>query len=263
MFDEYLTTWKLIPDGAPILTRASALLPVRHDGAPLMLKIALAPEERSGFALMSWWNGHGAARVLRRKQAALLMERAEGAGSLANMSWGDRDDEASRVICAVAGALHAPRRAPMPRLTPLDCWFRALWPAASRHGGVFRQSASAARELLAAPRDVVALHGDIHHGNILDFGKRGWLAIDPKALRGERGFDYANLFCNPDTAIAASPGRLQRQIQVVAEASGIDHSRLLQWVLAYAGLSAAWKLDDGLDPQPNVTIAEIAAAEVA
>ena len=33
------------------------------------------------------------------------------------------------------------------------------------------KSAAAARDLLATPRDVVVLHGDIHHDNILDFGE--------------------------------------------------------------------------------------------
>jgi hypothetical protein len=46
-------------------------------------------------------------------------------------------------------------------------------------------------------RDVVVLHGDMHHENILKFSSRGWLAIDPKGLVGERGFDYANIFCKP------------------------------------------------------------------
>jgi streptomycin 6-kinase len=71
-----------------------------------------------------------------------------------------------------------------------------------------------ADKLLDDPRDIVALHGDIHHGNILDFGERGWLAIDPKGLIGERGFDYANNFCNPDAAIATRPGRLVGQAVV-------------------------------------------------
>jgi streptomycin 6-kinase len=37
------------------------------------------------------------------------------------------------------------------------------------------------------------------------------LAIDPKRLVGERGFDYANIFCNPDRHTATSPQRLSRQ----------------------------------------------------
>jgi streptomycin 6-kinase len=46
--------------------------------------------------------------------------------------------------------------------------------------------AATARELLAKPSEVVVLHGDIHRGNVLDFGPRGWLASDPKGLVGER-----------------------------------------------------------------------------
>ena len=117
--------------------------------------------------------------------------------------------------------------------------------AAARHGGILTACAATARELLASERDVVPLHGDIHHGNILDFGPRGWLAIDPKGLIGERGFDYANLFCNPEAEIAIAPGRLARQVDVVAEAAGLERRRLLKWIMAYAGLSAAWFLGMG------------------
>ncbi len=106
------------------------------------------------------------------------------------------------------------------------------------------------------------MHGDIHHENVLDFGPRGWLAIDPKGLFGERSFDYGNLFCNPDIETAAAPGALARRAAIVARAAIIEPSRLLSWVLAYAGLSAAWTIGDGGDPRPALTIAEIAAAEL-
>ena len=86
------------------------------------------------------------------------------------------------------------------------------------------------------------VHGDMHHGNVLNFGPRGWLAIDPKGLIGERYFDYANIFCNPDNEMATRPGRLSRQVQVVSEAAHLECSRLLAWVAAWAGLSAAFPL---------------------
>ncbi len=88
---------------------------------------------------------------------------------------------------------------------------------------------------------------------------RGWLAIDPKGLKGERGFDYANLFCNPDRKTAATSERLARQINVVAQAADLPRTRLLQWVLAYAGLSAAWTLNTGKKPETALTVAELAA----
>lgn len=263
MFDAYLSRWGLDPDGEPVATHSSALLPVRRNGLPMMLKVAREAEERAGARLMVWWNGDGAARVLEHAGDAVLMERALGAGSLAAMARGGRDDEASRILCAAAARLHAPRDRPPSTLVPLDRWFRALEPVAAAHGGVLAASAAAARELLATPREVAVLHGDLHHDNVLDFGARGWLAIDPKGLVGERGFDFANLFCNPDLETAVAPRRLARQIEVVADAAGLERARLLRWVLAYAGLSAAWSLEDGDTPELALAIAEVAAAELA
>jgi streptomycin 6-kinase len=147
-------------------------------------------------------------------------------------------------------------------LVPLQRWFRQLAPAAERYGGILRHSAAVAEELLATPRDVVVLHGDLHHGNVLNAGPRGWVAIDPKHVTGERGYDFANIFCNPDLAVATAPGRLARQLSVVAEAADLDRTRLLKWILAYAGLSASWSLDDGDDATLALTIAEQAAIEV-
>ena len=110
---------------------------------------------------------------------------------------------------------------------------------------------------------MAVLHGDIQHANVLDFGPRGWRAIDPKGLIGESGFDFANTFCNPDFALATSPGRLARQATVIAETAGLDRKRLLQWTLCYAGLSAAWIIGDGDDAALPLAIAEAAGKELA
>ena len=59
------------------------------------------------------------------------------------------------------------------------------------------------------------------------------------------------------------PGRLARQASIVAEASGLERTRLLRWVLAYAGLSAAWFLNDGERAELPLAVAEVAAAELA
>lgn len=261
-FSHSLAHWNLTPDGEPITTPQAALLPVRFRGLPAMLKIAMEAEERFGSGLMVWWNGDGAARVYAQEGDALLMERAAGEKSLADLARSGHDDDACRVLCAVAARLHAPRSSPAPAVVPLCDWFRELWPTAEKHGGIWAVCAETARELLATPQDESVLHGDLHHGNVLDFGTRGWLAIDPKRLGGERGFDYANLFLNPDGETALSPGRLARRADVVAEAAGLERTRLLRWVLAYAGLSAAWSLGVGDAPEDALQIAEYAAAEL-
>lgn len=207
----WLRRWGLTPDGPARSSPTSTVLPVRFDGRPAILKLATLDEERRGGKLMAWWDGEGAAPVLACEGDALLLARAEGIGDLATMSRSGADDEACRILCSVIARLHAPRLHPAPELVPLEVWFRDLREVGAREGGILRRCAEAAADLLAMPREVVPLHGDIHHGNVVDFGDLGWLAIDPKSLIGERGFDYANIFINPDAehsepAVAVDPG---------------------------------------------------------
>jgi streptomycin 6-kinase len=268
MFEPWLTKWSLAADGDPVITPSSRLLPVRRIGVPAMLKITDVEEERRGGGLMEWWAGDGAAQVFARDDGALLLERAEGSQSLTALSHEGRDEEACMIICQAAARLHAPRPDLLPPLMPLQKWFAALGPAARREGGFFERSATTAKALLANPQEVSVLHGDIHHGNILDFGPRGWLAIDPKALIGERGFDFANLFCNPDVAIsdppvASRPEVFARRLEIVSAQAKIDRARLLLWIIAYTGLSAAWLMADGSEPKAGLAIGALAEAALA
>jgi streptomycin 6-kinase len=55
---------------------------------------------------------------------------------------------------------------------------------------------------------------------------------------------------------------LRRQVSVIATAARLDSARLLAWVVAWAGLSAAFLLEDGAAPQGAIKMAELAAAEL-
>jgi len=95
---------------------------------------------------------------------------------------------------------------------------------------------------------------------------RPW-ALDPKGLVGERGFDYANLFCNPDLAdptipVAIDPHCFERRVAMVSELAGLSRQRLVQWILAWSGLSAAWLIADNVSPTTSLRIAELASAEL-
>ena len=266
-FQPWLGRWGLAPDGAPFETRfGSRLLAVRAGEAPAMLKIANGEEERRGADILAWFAGEGAVRILAHDDPALLMERAAGPRSLAAMARAnaDEDNAAMRILCRTAARLHVARAAPPPAsLVPLEVWFRDLPGAAAKRDGIFQASWTAAQALLAEPRDVRPLHGDLHHDNVLDGGARGWLAIDPKGLLGETGFDYANMVCNPGLDVSGPPGALARRVGVVCAETGFEARRFLSWVLAWTGLSAAWTLDSGGDASPALEIARIADAELA
>lgn len=268
MFEPYLSAWSLIPDGAPVVTRAARLLPVRRHGEPAMLKLSHEPDERLGAIVMEWWDGDGAARVLAHDGDALLLERAMGAASLSAMAHTGQDDAACGILCATANRLHAPRAKSPPDLTPLTHWFRELWPAARARGGILIRSAEIAEALLADQREIVVLHGDLHHDNVLDFGARGWLAIDPKRLLGDRAFDYTTMFSNPDLCgpgihVAARPERFAARLEQVSVLAGLERTRLLRWIAASAGLSAVWFRDDGEPAEVDEAVARMALEALA
>lgn len=260
---EHVARWGLVPDGPGFSTPSSHLLPVRLDGAPAMLKVARADEERDGGRLMVWWAGRGAARVLRHSDDAIVLERATGPRVLTDLAsrgsgssrWMLDDARATRTLCRAAARLHANTpeapvtgapgpgpvggAAPPDGLVPLRTWFRDLLDHRADAPAPVHRAAAVARELLADEQEVVVLHGDLHHGNVLDAGDR-WVAIDPKFLVGDRAFDHANIVCNPTPDVALVPGRLDRQVRVICETADLDRERFLRWVVAWTGLSATW-----------------------
>lgn len=265
LLQPWLARWELTPDGPAFATHHAALMPVRQGARAAMLKLTGQKDEIRGARVMAWWTGDGAAPVLNRAGGAVLLARAMGTRSLADMARGAEDDLASRIICDTARHLHRKRPDP-PKLVPLAQWFRDLAPIAATHGGVLAASHATATALLAAPQDPVVLHGDLHHDNILDFEAEGWRAIDPQGLWGDRGFDFANIFTNPDLSDPTRPtatrkGVFQRRVAVVSAAAGLDRQHLLRWILAWAGLSAAWFIADD-DPLAAIDlhIAEAAFA---
>lgn len=270
-FLPWLIRWNLVPDGMPIRTPGSDLLPVLQHGEPAMLKLPSGEHERLGYLPLDYWAGDGAARLLERNDdgSAMLIERATGSRSLAAMarSGAAGDGEATAILCDAIAALQK-ARGPVPSgLIPLETWFEDLFPAAAKHGGILARSAAAANELLPAQREIVPLHADLHHDNLLDFEARGWLAIDPKCVIGDRAFEYTILFCDPDLAdpqppVAILPGRFERRLEIVLAKSGLERRRLLMWILAWCGLSTAWFLEDE-DPLAEINLAVAERAIVA
>jgi streptomycin 6-kinase len=256
----YLTHWRLEPDGASVETPSSWLMPVTRDGASAMLKVFKpTSDERNAAAILRYFDGNGAVRLFQADEGALLMERVDGPRSLVSMAESGGDTEAAEILAQVVRKLHAQRKAAVPAgLTPLAEWFSAL----NDHAGdlpMLSACDKVARGLLAGERDVVPLHGDLHHGNVLDGGKRGWLAIDPKALLGERTFEVANLLKNSwvHAGVGHDPARMRRLAVLYANQLKLDMERVLAFAFAHAGLAASFQMDDGDDPSYTLHYAEV------
>ncbi len=156
------------------------------------------------------------------------------------------------------------------RLIQLADWFKGFERLRARFGGgtgplderLVDQAESIARDLLTQDYSPTLLHGDLHHFNILS-SQRGWLAIDPKGVLGQPGYEIGPYLLNPwvvtglDTEVA---GITRDRIAIFSERLGIPKTELRDWGMAYAALSAWWNLEAGEDWSTAMHVAGILAA---
>ncbi|WP_343319598.1 aminoglycoside phosphotransferase family protein [Arthrobacter sp. TMP15] len=247
----YMDRWAIGQRGDMVITPSSWLVPGRWHDRNVMLKVARVAEEARGGRVLGWWAGCAAVDVHEVTDQAVLMDLASGQRALTAMCQAGRDDETTSILCETIASLHGvPDKSSAPRdLVPLALWFQDLIAphAAKPHGGNLERAATMAQELLeaSAAEAHVVLHGDLHHGNVLDFNGR-WRAIDPKGLFGHRAFDYANIFCNPSTDVALK--NFHRRLAIVSEHSGLDVDTVRSWVIAWCALSVVWSDKSGGQP---------------
>ena len=150
----------------------------------------------------------GRAAARGRRASAGAARRAPRSGPQAERAcptrrWPTR----SRPACCGACGRRRPRRtAPFIRLDEVvETWAAddgapAADPAAAR-----RPRRRPRPRAAAEPRRGRVLHQDSHTGNMLLDEHRGWLAIDPKPLVGERAFDCAALVRDRRTELMRDP----------------------------------------------------------
>jgi streptomycin 6-kinase len=211
-------------------------------------------ETRNEIAALRLWEGRGAARLIEESPeiGALLIERVEPGTMLVDLA--ETDDHGATLVAA--GSLRrlwepAVELTDLSGLRPLSSWCAAYdrnraalsrgadgFPAA-----LFRRADALRRDLLASSPGVSALHGDMHHFNVLR-GDRGWLAIDPKGLAGDRHFDVCQFFRNPRDRATAQMNR--RRLDVFCAELGLDRQRVKDWCLVHAVLDACWDFEGPL-----------------
>ncbi|MFM7334860.1 MAG: aminoglycoside phosphotransferase family protein [Tabrizicola sp.] len=244
-----------LSDPIPLARTATSTLwtVTQPEGDTAVLKL-LHPgqtEEARGAAYLQALAGQGAVTVHALHGPAILMEHCPGP-SLGDLARSGRDDEATNILCDVIQTLHAARPDPA-RLEPLASRFAPLTEATLT--GDLAQAAQLARTLIADPVPPVALHGDLHHDNVLN-SPRGWLAIDPKGVWGDPAYEPANAFRNPEGLGKRlfDPDRLNRMAAQVSRGLGLPPDRLLAWAAAHCALSTRWSLEDGKDMAEDIRL---------
>ncbi|MYV69529.1 hydroxyurea phosphotransferase, partial [Streptomyces sp. SID2131] len=130
--------------------------------------------------------------------------------------------------------------------------------AAARLGpedaAVLRDCAAAVREVAGEPGDRL-LHWDLHFGNVLAAGREPWLAIDPKPLAGDPGFDLLPALVDrfdPD------PDEVLWRFDLLAEVVG-DRRRAVAWTLGRVLQNGLWDVEDG---EPALDAEQVAVTRI-
>jgi streptomycin 6-kinase len=263
LVDQLVEMWQLTL-GEPFGLSYNYVVGVQTaDGSAAVLKIGVPdPVLTREAAALRLYAGEGACRLLDVDQArgALLLERLVPGELLVNLARTD-DDEATRVGARVMRKLWRPVPHDTSEFRLLEEWFAAFDRHRVAYGGpgpiparVLERAETFFRQLLESSPEQVVLHGDFHHYNVLSAQRADWLAIDPKGMLGDPGYEVGPFLCNP---WLAPPAVLQRRLDILSEELAYDRDRLRDWCIAYAVLSACWSAEDeGSGWEDAITVAE-------
>jgi streptomycin 6-kinase len=255
-----LDSWGLRLDGPARHGMASLVLQVVcADGTAAALKLQPLDEENAGEPIgLRAWDGDGAVRLLDHDPATgtMLLERLDATRPLSAVA----DAPALQILAELLArlvAVPAPRGLrrladiaeamldQVPRAVP-----RLRDPAEQR---LVRVCVSAVTELLNEPGDRL-LHWDLHYDNILAGQRQPWLAIDPKPLAGDPGFELLPALDNRWDEVVATGNvtrAVLRRFDLLTEVLGLDRRRAIGWTLGRVLQNALWDIEDGdtaLDP---------------
>jgi streptomycin 6-kinase len=252
-----LDCWQLEPDGAPTCGAVALVLPVlRADGTRAVLKLQPVTDDTVGEPdALRAWNGDGAVRLLDHdpSSGSMLLERLNADRSMATI---DADLAALEILSELLAQLSAvPAPVGLRRLSDvgadmLDRVPRALTLARDpSQTSLIQACASALEEVLSEAGDRL-LHGDLHYFNILAprpaDQREPWLAIDPKPLAGDPGFELLPALHNRwEDAVATGDvtRAIRRRFDLMTDILDLDRKRAAAWTLARVLQYALWDVE--------------------
>jgi streptomycin 6-kinase len=243
----FLERWGLRLDGPAMYGMCALVLPVvRVDGTPAVLKLQLTDEETKGEPVaLRVWDGDGAVRLLDHDgpTGTMLLERLDPARMLSRLP----DSRAAALVIArlLAHLTATPAPPGLRRLGDIghSMLDRTPWtleripdPEDRR---LIADCASAVREVLDEPGDRL-LHWDLHYENVLAADRAPWLAIDPKPLAGDIGFE---LFPALDNRFDAD--EITWRLDAMTDVLALDRARARAWTLGRVLQTSLWQTEGG------------------
>ncbi|MFF7164001.1 aminoglycoside phosphotransferase family protein [Streptomyces sp. NPDC008086] len=244
---EFLDRWELKVDGRPMHGVSALVLPVlRRDGTPAVLKLQLLDEESVGEPVaLRAWDGDGAVRLLDHDEATgtMLLERLDSSRMLAHHP--DVHESVLVIAHLLAHLTSCPAPAGLRHLGDIARDMLEQTPEALKlvpdpeTRRIVADCAAAVREVIDTPGDRL-LHWDLHDENVLACERAPWLAIDPKPLIGDPGFELW-----PALANRFDPTDILWRFDAMTEVLALDRAHARAWTYARLLQNSLWDIEDG------------------
>ena len=268
VLNECRTRWSLELDEPFANLSYNLVIPGRTSaGTEIVLKVGVpCAELLTEASALSLFDGVGAVRLLDHDAARgmLLIERVTPGIPVYKLQG---DAEATQSAAALMRRLWRvpPQQYSFPSLA---IWFRAFARLRKNFGGgtgllpsdVIGQAEHQFTKLNASSTGDVILHGDLHHENILSSASHGWLAIDPKGICGDPGYEVGSFMLNQLPAGASDAETLTilgQRLSIFSAELEIGRERLASWAFCHAVLSALWNYEESTEWLSTIRLAEI------
>ena len=225
---------------------------VSDDGTQAVLKIGFGEKKSVIFSeaeFLKLLDGNGAVKLLRfdKNYCALLLERLIPGENLKRICQ-TNDEQATRIAIEVIQRLRCkpPETGAFPAL---ENWMNGLQTAEKVNFAprLVAKARNYFEELSDASEQNLLLHGDLHHENILSAEREAFLAIDPKGVIGDIGYEIGVFLNNQRRLIRTRQNLshiLPRCVEQFARSFEIEPQKLRKWAFAQAVLSAWWVFED-------------------
>ncbi|TYS52074.1 aminoglycoside phosphotransferase family protein [Bacillus infantis] len=227
------------------------------DGTEAVLKLSVPGGESKGEAYaLEQLKGPGVVEVYEAdvEKGILLLEKVSPGSTLAGV---EDDEEAAGIAANLMKNLWVPAKdsSDLPGMEERhQSLQRILREKPEGLGPITASMLNEANSIFAEnirnTADNFLLHGDLHHYNILDGGKNGWIIIDPKGLIGEKEYDVIQYLLNrlPETDAESI---ISKRINLFAEKAGLERDKLISWGYAHSILSASWSWEESGRCEPS------------